>query len=74
MKAIRRSLGGFTFAAVIAASLVLMPAEAHAKGRADFCEALAASIEAVKALPDSPVKDLMLGYLVGTQEAYCSAG
>lgn len=73
MKTIRRSLGAFTFAAMIAASLVLMPAEAHAGDRktGDFCGSLAQTIAAVQQLPDSPIKDLLLGYLENAYASYC---
>lgn len=73
MKTIRRSLGAFTFAAMIAASLVLMPAEAHAGGRktGDFCGSLAEAITTVQQLPDGPLKDLLLGYLESTYKTYC---
>jgi hypothetical protein len=71
MKAIRRSLGAFAVAAVMATTLLaLTPSEAQAR-KVDFCDALRASIEAITALPDSPFKDYILAHLNQTLATYC---
>jgi hypothetical protein len=75
MRTIRRSLGAFTVAVVMAAGLLTVPAHAEGRGngnKTDFCEALAASIEAVNALPDSPLKSVLLAYLDVLDKTYCS--
>lgn len=75
MRTIRRRLGAFTVAVVMAAGLGVMPAHAEGRGngnKTDFCEALAAAIASVNSLPDSPLKSVLLGYLDGLNQAYCS--
>ena len=70
MKSIRRSLGAFAVAAVIATSLALTPSEAQAK-KVSFCDALQASIAAVNALPDNPFKEYLLTQLQSAFDTYC---
>lgn len=73
MKTIRRSLGAFAFATVIAAGLVLMPARAHAdQEQSSFCESLLLQIETTRRLPDSPFKGVLLAYLESTYKTYCA--
>jgi hypothetical protein len=75
MKTIRRNLGAFALATVIATGLVLMPARAHAdQDNSSFCESLRVSIETTRSLPDGPFKGALLAYLESTYKTYCTSG
>jgi hypothetical protein len=77
MVSIRRKLGAFAVAVMIAAGMVLMPASIHAKGKTSgtidtFCTELASAIEYANTLPEGTLKDLVLAQLNAIDAAYCN--
>lgn len=75
MKSIRRSVGAFACAALVAASVVLMPAPAHAerRPRPSFCETLALAIAQLTP-PDNSLEAFMLEQLGAAYRTYCPEG
>ena len=77
MGQIRRNLGAFTFAALLAMGGAFVPATVEAKPKggnvspSEFCAALQGAITDASALPDGPIKDLLLGTLQGAYNAFC---
>jgi hypothetical protein len=73
---IRRNLGAFACAALLAAVFVSMPVNVHAKGAKTsdpgaFCASLASTIAYAKTLAE-PIQSLLLASLEPTYAAYCS--
>jgi hypothetical protein len=76
MGSIRRSLGAFACAALMAAVFVSIPVNVHAKGPKTsdpgaFCTSLASTIAYVNTLSE-PTRSLLLASLEPTYAAYCS--
>jgi len=79
MENIRRRLGAFGLAVLIAGAIALTPASAYAKrgnngGGNDlgaFCSALASTIATVEGYPDSFIRTYLLNSLNATFNTYC---
>jgi hypothetical protein len=75
MGSIRRKLGGFAVAAVIAAGMMIVPAQIEAKSKGGdtlgaFCSQLASAIVYLDGL-DNAAADLVQAQLEATFAAYC---
>jgi hypothetical protein len=76
MGSIRRTLGGFTVAVVIAAGLVLLPASVHAKQKTatsstSICDSLAAYIEYITNTYDGELEAALLKPFQAAWSYYC---
>ena len=78
MGSIRRKLGAFAVAVMIAAGMMLMPASIHAKAKPSgsiegFCAELAAAIAYVEStLPEGTLRDVVLAPLLAYQSEFCN--
>lgn len=70
MSPVRRTVGGFLLALVVAAGLVLTPAQAQAEESA-YCAFLANAIEFWSSKPNAPQS--LVDKLIALYEANCSA-
>ena len=75
MVSIRRQLGAFVAAVVIAAAMVMVPTTAHAKQKTDslegFCVQLQSAIDYLHSLPTNLAIELTIASLEATKGAYC---
>jgi hypothetical protein len=75
MVSIRRKLGAFVAAAVIAGVMLMVPTPIHAKQKSGsldgFCAQLLSAIESVRSLPSNLATDAAVASLEATYGAFC---
>jgi len=69
---VRRSVGGFLAATVLATTITLIPAPAAASDLSGFCAHLADTIAALEAKPESWLQQFLLAHTRRVFNNYCS--